>query len=113
MIIFSSSEEPAESRHPGGHPGFWETGYTCRGRRHYGKLTAMSERADSDRIYPMGFLVEQEAHSIGKAHFHIADQFQLFVSGSGQLGPAGSRASPFSGLRHIRPMVRSKQGRED
>jgi hypothetical protein len=36
--------------------------------------------------YPMAFLVEQHAHAITPPHFHRADQFQVFVGGSGEFG---------------------------
>ena len=37
-------------------------------------------------IYPMAFLVEQDADAVVGAHYHQADQFQVMVGGSGRLG---------------------------
>lgn len=40
----------------------------------------------SEVIYPMAFLVEKEPGAITKPHFHQADQYQVVVSGGGNLG---------------------------
>lgn len=37
-------------------------------------------------LYPMAFLVEKEAGTIVRPHFHQADQYQVVVHGSGRLG---------------------------
>lgn len=37
-------------------------------------------------LHPQAFIVEQEADSTLDPHFHHADQFQLFVAGSGRMG---------------------------
>ena len=37
-------------------------------------------------IYPMAFLVEQDADEVVGAHYHQSDQFQVMVGGSGRLG---------------------------
>src|ERR1700722_15748638 len=39
-----------------------------------------------DGLYASASLVEQDANTIGGAHFHAADQFQVVVSGSGLYG---------------------------
>ena len=39
-----------------------------------------------DALSPMAYLVEEDAHSVLNAHFHKADQFQIFVQGDGKLG---------------------------
>lgn len=36
--------------------------------------------------YPMAFAVEQAPDSVVQPHFHEADQFQLFIAGSGRIG---------------------------
>lgn len=36
--------------------------------------------------YPMAFLVEQSANATTQAHYHQADQFQLFAAGGGWFG---------------------------
>ena len=61
-------------------------------------------------IYPMAFLVEQDAGAIVGAHYHQADQFQVVVGGTGRLGrhdvAAGRRA-----LRRRLVAVRPAVGR--
>jgi hypothetical protein len=37
-------------------------------------------------LHPVAFMVEEEPGAILHAHFHRADQFQVFVKGSGKLG---------------------------
>lgn len=37
-------------------------------------------------LYPMAFLVEQDAEQTVGAHFHQADQFQVMLAGEGMLG---------------------------
>lgn len=41
---------------------------------------------DTGGFYPMAYLVQQSAGSEIQAHYHQADQFQLFVHGSGRIG---------------------------
>lgn len=41
---------------------------------------------DTDGLYPMAYLVQQSADSEIQAHYHQADQFQLFVHGTGRIG---------------------------
>ena len=43
-------------------------------------------------MYPMAFLVEQDADAVVGAHYHQADQFQVVVGGSGRLGAHGVAA---------------------
>ena len=42
--------------------------------------------ADPRRADPMAYLVSQAADSVVQAHYHEADQFQLFVAGDGRIG---------------------------
>ncbi|RCW68606.1 hypothetical protein [Pseudorhodoferax soli] len=51
------------------------------------------EAVGSLRCYPMAYLVEQGRDSEIQAHYHQADQFQLFVQGTGRIG-----THPLSGL---------------
>ena len=49
-----------------------------------------------DRVFaPTVFLAEQPPHFTLEPHFHRQNQFQLFVAGSGSLGP-----------QHIEPQIR-------
>ena len=41
---------------------------------------------DTSGLYPMAYLVRQSADSEIQAHYHQADQFQLFVHGTGRIG---------------------------
>ena len=40
-------------------------------------------KPDMGVLYPVAHLVEQQAGSVSRAHFHQVDQFQIFLSGSG------------------------------
>lgn len=52
-------------------------------------------RSDAEvRAAPLAFLIEMTPHSVLPPHFHPVDQYQVFVSGSGQLGR--HRASPLA-----------------
>ena len=50
-------------------------------------------------LSPMAYRVEEDAHSVLNAHFHKADQFQIFTKGSGKLGshPIKSLCIQFTG----------------
>ncbi|HJS85930.1 MAG TPA: hypothetical protein VJ779_10765 [Acetobacteraceae bacterium] len=61
---------------------FWHT--TFIGANRYRPEAA--PRPEPDAIYPMAFLVEQDANATVGAHFHQSDQFQVVVGGSGRLG---------------------------
>src|SRR4051812_25288320 len=56
---------------------------------------------------PVAYLVEQAPHTELRAHFHVADQFQIFVSGSGRIGAHGASVGfghfvgPYSGYGPI------------
>ena len=41
---------------------------------------------EADGLYASASLVEQDANTVGGAHFHAADQFQVVVAGSGLYG---------------------------
>jgi hypothetical protein len=45
-------------------------------------------RQPENALYPVAFMVEEAAHAKLGAHFHRADQFQLFVGGDGHFGNA-------------------------
>lgn len=93
MIVVGSSSEPKQPRHrgsahglsPEGTPGNWVTGYMGRELRDPNNPVANPVVPHPDQIYPMAFLVEQDANASLCAHFHVADQFQLIVAGGGLL----------------------------
>lgn len=57
---------------------------------------------DPTMIYPTAFLVMQAPHKENPPHFHVSNQFQIFVGGSGRIGRhrievgAGHFSAPFS-----------------
>jgi len=63
--------------------GFWHTLYI--GKTRYNMAEGEPDPAP-DAVFPMAFLVEQDAGEVANAHFHQADQFQVVVAGSGTLG---------------------------
>src|SRR5688572_22188693 len=66
----------AERRHlilPNG-TGYWRNGL----------ITSPPE----DSIAPQAFLVEQDAGTVIEPHFHVENEFQVIVAGSGSLGRA-------------------------
>jgi hypothetical protein len=84
-----------------GRGGVWQTTYLGTNRNIRG---APGRTAEEDRIpeahelYPMAYLVEQDADTETKAHFHQADQFQVVTAGNGWLGtePLGTLAVHFA-----------------
>ena len=62
--------------------GFWLTTY-IGGNRYE---PAAEAPPGPDTIYPVAFLVEQDADAVVGAHYHQADQFQVVVGGAGRLG---------------------------
>lgn len=71
------------------------------------------ERPDPTVPSPIAYLIEQAPHSELRAHFHEADQFQIFVNGNGRIGGhnaapgKGHFVGPFSGYG---PIVAGDQG---
>src|SRR4051794_7212480 len=65
----------------------WVNSYigTNLARRHLAGQTDEHWKPDDPSVYPMAYLVEQTPNSVTRAHFHRADQFQLFVAGGGQI----------------------------
>jgi hypothetical protein len=94
MIVVGRSQAPAQARRraypegllPEGVAGNWITGYMGRELRDPTKPVANPVVPTRDQIYPMAYLVEQDANASLRPHFHIADQFQVFVEGDGRLG---------------------------
>ena len=94
MFIVASGAKPAQPRLrqfpkillPQGVAGNWLTGYTGREFQDPAKPIKDPILPKPDQIFPVAYLVEQDANSSLRSHFHVVDQFQVFVSGSGRLG---------------------------
>jgi hypothetical protein len=84
MILSASGETARATRRRGESNGatFWHTTFLGGNR-----FTATPDDPPAaDAIYPMAFLVEQDADVTVHAHFHQSDQFQVIVGGSATLG---------------------------
>ena len=103
MPVIASAEDVCPSRRRANSNGanFWLTTYIGANRYTSGAETS----PEPGTIYPMAFLVEQDAGAIVGAHYHQADQFQVVVGGAGRLGhhdiaaPAVHFAGAWSPLR--------------
>src|SRR5437868_51255 len=89
MILTASPEQAVATRRRGESNGstFWHT--TFLGSNLFTRTAdAPSPGTDParDDVYPMAFLVEQDPGAVTQSHFHQADQFQVIVGGSGDLG---------------------------
>lgn len=75
---------------------FWFTSYI--GANRYTRAAGAGDPVEG-AIYPMAFLVEQDANCTVGAHYHQADQFQVIVGGGGSLGrhPVAPVAVHFAG----------------
>jgi hypothetical protein len=84
MLLIAAPETVLPGRRRGHSAGndFWITAYM--GANRYDPGAAPPPRDGS--LYPMAFLVEQDAGCVAPAHFHQADQFQVVVAGEGRLG---------------------------
>ena len=71
------------------------------------------EKPDLTQVSPIAYLVEQGPRHELRAHFHEADQFQIFVNGNGRIGGHGAApgmghfVGPFSGYG---PIVGGEEG---
>ena len=71
------------------------------------------EKPDLTEASPIAYLVEQGPRHELRAHFHEADQFQIFVNGNGRIGGHGATpgmghfVGPFSGYG---PIVGGEEG---
>ena len=71
------------------------------------------EKPDLTQASPIAYLVEQGPRHELRAHFHEADQFQIFVNGNGRIGGHGAApgmghfVGPFSGYG---PIVGGEEG---
>ena len=84
MPVIASADQahPTRRRASSNGTGFWLTSYI--GANRYTPDAAGPP--EPGEIYPMAFLVEQDAGAVVGAHYHQADQFQVIVAGSGRLG---------------------------
>jgi hypothetical protein len=62
---------------------FWHTLYIGTSRYN---MAPGAPDPDTDALFPMAFLVEQDPGSTANAHYHQQDQFQLIVGGRGTMG---------------------------
>ncbi len=94
MPIFAPTSEALATRkryHPvPTEPGVWSTSYI--GPR---PSDGEAGRVPEGELCPVAYLVEFDADTLIKPHFHQADQFQLVVSGSGTFGPQPLSAVSF------------------
>ena len=82
VIATADRVRPTRRRASSNGTGFWLTSYI--GANRYTPNAAAPP--EPGKIYPMAFLVEQDAGAVVGAHYHQADQFQVIVAGSGRLG---------------------------
>jgi hypothetical protein len=89
MILIAPTDKVTSTRHRRNPAGMvpaeaatWLTRYLGVDR----KQVAVDALPKPGDLYPTAFLVEQEANSSLRPHFHIANQFQVVVGGSGRLG---------------------------
>jgi hypothetical protein len=89
MILVAPSAKVASTRHRRNPPGMipadastWLTRYIGVDR----KTAAPDTLPKPGDLYPTAFLVEQEANSSLRPHFHIANQFQIVMGGDGRIG---------------------------
>jgi hypothetical protein len=84
MALIASAEDVRAKRRRASSngTGFWLTTYI--GANRY--APDIEPPPGPDTIYPMAFLVEQDADAVVGAHYHQADQFQVMVGGAGRLG---------------------------
>lgn len=98
MKLFSNSTQ-AESRKiprdfpssesPSGRTAIWKHPFIDESLPgHPGQQRALPTPGETC-LYPIGYLVRQEPHSVIQTHFHRVDQFQVFVGGTGQFAKRG------------------------
>ncbi len=91
MPVIASADDacPTRRRASSNGTGFWLTSYIGANRYTAGADAS----AEPGAIYPVAFLVEQDADAVVGAHYHQADQFQVMVAGNGRLGTHGVAAA--------------------
>ena len=88
MIAEATTARATRRRAISNGTNFWHTTYLGANRYRPDPAGPPAPAA----IYPMAFLVEQDAREIVRPHFHQADQFQVVVAGDGTLGTHPVRA---------------------
>ncbi|MSP30137.1 MAG: hypothetical protein EXR09_06730 [Acetobacteraceae bacterium] len=85
MPVTATAEAARATRRRGESNGstYWVTTFLGANRH---TLPADAPLPGEDEIYPMAFLVEQDAGAVVQPHFHQADQFQVVVDGAARLG---------------------------
>jgi hypothetical protein len=99
MTLVATAEAAQANRRratAGDGMGFWHTLYL--GTTRY-NMPPDAPDPPADALFPMAFLVEQDAGEVANPHFHAADQFQVVVAGEGTLGthPVRPGAVHFAG----------------
>ncbi|MSO91578.1 MAG: hypothetical protein EXR01_08455 [Acetobacteraceae bacterium] len=85
MTVMATADVARATRRRGESNGstYWITSFLGANRH---TLAADAPVPGEDEIYPMAFLVEQDASTVVQPHFHQADQFQVVVDGAARLG---------------------------
>lgn len=85
MTVINTAEAASATRRRGESNGstYWVTTFLGANRH---TMPADAAPPAEDAIYPMAFLVEQDAAKIVQPHFHQADQFQVVVGGAAKMG---------------------------
>jgi hypothetical protein len=86
MTMTAPADTARANRRRGSAPDgvtFWHTLYL--GTTRYNMAPGTPD-PDASALFPMAFLVEQDAGSTASAHYHQQDQFQLVVSGHAMMG---------------------------
>jgi hypothetical protein len=85
MTVTATAETARPSRRRGESNGatYWVTTFLGANRH---TLPEDAAPPSEDEIYPMAFLIEQDAGAVVQPHFHQADQFQVVVGGAARLG---------------------------
>lgn len=91
MPVVASSAEATSTRRRSSSDGtnFWHTTFIGTNRiirkEYPSHALSQGPLPELGKIYPVGFLVEQDPNSTVRGHFHEADQFQVIVAGSGRM----------------------------
>lgn len=86
MTVVATTDAARVNRRRGSAPygaAFWHTLYI--GTSRYNMAPGTPEPSPED-VFPMAFLVEQDADNTVHSHYHQQDQFQLVVGGHAMLG---------------------------
>ena len=89
MPVIATAEQARVNRRRGAAAdgvSFWHTLYIGTSRYN---MAPETPDPDTNALFPMGFLVEQDPGSVATAHYHQANQFQLVVAGEATMGTHG------------------------